>query len=337
MWSQCEVMRSFRPAVSPNTYYRGPNRTAAVLFCIAIALLAIILLGLWGAHRDLSQVRTIVLQQEARRMRSLAGITVRQIEAQLAKEANARDFRSHAWVRWLKTQWRQLLQKHPERLYGAIIDHEGRIIVHTQTDHEGRTVNGQVYIRALPEIADDVVESRSPALTDGRKAFDLSLPIMLNKEVLATYHTGLDAEKFEQRFHLIYERILNAWMAVILGIVLTVASALLALYYRFHRATVLRQSLDMPSARHANELRLIMASLGREVRSPLSSIRLKLDVICRTYNGDEQISDDDLNNMVHDSLCDVERVDALVGEMLMCARGHHSKTIACVATRQNSP
>jgi signal transduction histidine kinase len=324
-------------AITPNMSHRGSNRGAAELFCIAIALLAIILLGVWGAYRDVSQARAIMLQLEARRVRSLAAFTVRQIEAQLAKEADARDFRSHAWVRWLKMQWRQLLRKQPERLYGAIIDRKGRIIVHTQTDHEGRTVSGQAYTRALPEIADDVVESRAPALTDGRKAFDVSLPIMLNKEVLATYHTGLDAEKFEQRFHLIYERILNAWTAVILSIVLGVASALLALYCRFHRATVLRQSLDVPSARHVSELKQIMVGLAREVRNPLNSIRLKLDVICRNYNGDEQISDDNWNNMVHDSLRDVERVDALVGEMLMRARGHHSKTIACVATRQNAP
>jgi signal transduction histidine kinase len=323
--------------ITPNMSYWGSNRRAAELFCIAIALVAIILLGVWGAYRDASQARAIMLQLEARRVRSLAALTVRQIEAQLAKEADARDFRSHAWVRWLKTQWRQLLRKQPERLYGAIIDRKGRIVVHTQTEHEGRTVDGQAHTRALPEIADDVVESRAPALTDRRKAFDVSLPIMLNKEVLATYHTGLDAEKFEQRFHLIYERILNAWMAVILSIVIIVASALLALYCGSQRATVLRQSLDMPSARHVNELRQIMAGLGREVRNPLNSIRLKLDLICRTYNGDEQISDDDWNNMVHDSLRDVERVDALVDEMLMCARRHHSKTIACVATRRESP
>ena len=295
----------------------------AAFVCVAAALVCVVLLGAWGAWRDLSQVRATVLRLELERMHSLGERTVGNIEGQLAAEAPYAELGQTQCAEWLRAHWRRVMPKQPERLYGAVVDASGKIAVHSQREFEGRRLETPWYERKASDAGPDVVETISPALTGGRRAFDVELPIVVQDRLIATYHSGLDSHKFEQDYVEAYRRIVDRWMLVIGGVLAVVLLASASLFHIARRTAALHRRIERDRLQREAELSQLMIGLAHEVRNPLNAIRLNLHVIGRDYHSGKRLSSDDWNSMVQESLEEVERVDELIGEMLGFAPGRH--------------
>lgn len=302
---------------------QAPRRTVAAFACIAVALACVVLFGAWGAWRDFSQVRATVLRLELNRMRSLGERTVGYLESQLSTDEHAAEFGTTQSAAWLREHWRQVMPKQPDRLYGAVIDASGRVAVHSDRKFEGRYLEKSRGERAIGEAGESVVETTSEALSGGRRAFDVQLPITVGNRQVASYHSGLDVGKFEQSYNEAYQRIVGRWILVIAGILAVVVLASLSLLHIARRTAALHQKLERDRLQRESELSQLMIGLAHEVRNPLNAIRLNLHMIGRDDRSDRRLTSEDWTSMVQESLEEVERVDALIGEMLCFAPGRH--------------
>jgi len=300
-------MRSLNPK-------RTLRRTVASFTCIAAALLCVLLLGAWGAWRDLAEVRAGQLRAEMTRLRSLAERTAGRIDNHLAETGAGLSTLRHD--PWLRAHWRHYLPRQPERLYAAVVDAAGTIVAHSNPAFEGRRLEKRWYDRAVTEAGDDVVESHSQALAGGGHGFDVGVPIPIEGQAIGTYHSGLDAAKFEERLNLAHGRIVRRWTLVIAGIVLVVSLASLSLAHIARRTAMLERSLQLADVRRVTELSQIMVGLAHEVRNPLNAVRLNLHMIGRVCRQDDWLPSEDLSGMVRDSTQEIERVEALIREML---------------------
>lgn len=260
-------------------------------------------------------------------MRSLAERTVGYIESQLSSEIppgedSTEDLGKTRCAAWIRQHWREVMPKQRNRLYGAVVDESGQVVVHSRREFEGRTLKAPWYDRKIAEAGEDVVETTSAALGGGRRAFDVHLPIIVRQRRVATYHSGMDAGKFEESYDQAYDRIVSRWILVIAGVLAVVVLASLSLLHIARRTAALHQKLERDRLQRETELSQLMIGLAHEVRNPLNAIRLNLHMIGRDAGGG-RFSTEDWTSMVQESLEEVQRVDALIGEMLGFAPGRH--------------
>jgi len=298
------------------------RRTVAAFVCVAIALACVLLLGVWGAWRDLSETRATVLRLEMNRVRSLGERTVGNLESQLAAESPFGDLGKTRGAAWLRQHWRTVMPKQPDRLYGAVVDASGQVAIHSQREFEGGRLEANWYERKLLDAGEDVVETTSAALAGGQRAIDVQVPITVGNRIVATYHSGIDAHKLQSAYNEAYRMIIGRWALVIGGILIVVLMASISLFHIARRTAALHQRLSRDRLQRETELSQLMIGLAHEVRNPLNAIRLNLHMIGRDRSG-KRLSAEDWTSMVQESLEEVERVDALISEMLGFAPGRH--------------
>jgi signal transduction histidine kinase len=294
----------------------------AAFVCVAIALACVLLLGAWGAWRDLYQVRATVLRLEMNRVRSLGERTVGNFESQLADESSFDDLGKTHGAAWLRRHWQTVMPKQPDRLYGAVVDASGKVAIHSRREFEGRRLETHWYERELFDAGEGVVETASVALAGGQRAIDVQLPITAGNQVVATYHSGIDVDKLQLAYNAAYRTIVGRWALVIGGILVVVLFASMSLFHIARSTAALHQRLSRDRLQRETELSQLMVGLAHEVRNPLNAIRLNLHMIGRDRNG-KRLSAEDWTSMVQESLEEVERVEALISEMLNFAPGRH--------------
>ncbi|HVC98773.1 MAG TPA: ATP-binding protein [Pirellulales bacterium] len=307
-------IESVNREMHPTIRKQALRRSVASFFFITVALVCVVLLGAWGAWRDLAEVRADLLRAETTRLRSLAERTVGRIESHLAESSSPLSKLGQA--DWLRAQWKRYMPRQPERLYGAVVDAAGVIVAHSNPLFEGRRIEKRWYDRAVPEAGDDVVELRSAALAGGSHGFDVSVPISFEGQAIGTYHSGLAAANFEAQLNLAYGRIVRRWTLVISGIMLVVSLAALSLYQLARRTAALERGLQQADVRHVTELSQLMMGLAHEVRNPLNAVRLNLHMIGRVCRQEDWLPAEDLAGMLHDSTQEIERVEVLIREIL---------------------
>ena len=95
----------------------------------AFALTLVVILGLagWSAYVDFEESRISKLQSDVNKLRSHALRTIALIQDQLSGKSGG--LQEMGDVEWLREHWRRFVPTDDSRLYGAVIDTEGRIII----------------------------------------------------------------------------------------------------------------------------------------------------------------------------------------------------------------
>jgi two-component system sensor histidine kinase HydH len=296
------------------------NHSIATFMCMALALTCIVVLGVWGAVRDVRRSRESLLQAEIAEISSHAERTVRHIERDLAErkiKPSLKDLREAAWLR---SHWNSDIFPEEKWAYAAVEDENHTLVAHTNPALEGNRLPREWYRRIVPIAGSDVVDTHLPELTEGRPAFDLRLPITFNGRPAGIYHSALSAEWFDRTATVAEELELFGWLVVVAGVVLVVLLAIASLYIITRQAAALQRRVDLADVRRIAELSQLIVGLAHEVRNPLNAIRLNLHAIERVHLGEARLPDEEFTAIVRESVWEIGRVSSLMSEMLGYAR-----------------
>ncbi len=292
----------------------------ATFLCMTIALSCIVGLGAWGAVRDLRRGRESLLQAEIAEANSHSERTVRRIERDLVEGKIAPDFSDLRSQGWLTSHWKSDIVAEAEWAYAAVEDGSHHLVAHSMPSLAGGRLPSDWYQRRVSVAGSDVVETNLTALTGGLPAFDVRLPITFNGRTVGVYHCGLSHDWFNATATADEEFALFGWLVVVGGAALVVLLAIGSLYVITRQAAALQRGLDLADMRRMTELSQLIIGLAHEVRNPLNAIRLNLHAIGRVHRGEARLPDEELNAIVRESVWEIGRVSALIGEMLGYAR-----------------
>ncbi|HVX09855.1 MAG TPA: ATP-binding protein [Pirellulales bacterium] len=292
----------------------------ASFLCMAIGLASILALGLWGAARDFRQGRESLLMSAVAEVESHFQRPVRRIEQEMVDGEVGPHFERLASREWLLVHWRQAILNEEKWSYAAVADLEGNIVAHSNSALQGEQLRPGWFERTLPDTGADVVETHFAGLTEGRRAFDVSLPITYRGSTVGTYHAGINADWFDHTVAAQQDDAQVGWLVVISGTALVMLAAIGSLYLVIRQTTALQHRLDLSELRRVNELRQFIVGLAHEVRNPLNAVRLNLHAIGRTHRGEARLPPEEISTILRESTREIGRVATLIGEVLGYAR-----------------
>jgi len=290
--------------------------------CICVALVLVVLLGVWGAFRDVQAARQTALRKEIATIRSHAIRTVGRIERELEQQSGKASLESVREDPWIRQFWQRVIPSEDRRLYAAIVDSEGLVVMHSSPAQDGQTVDYVEFEPVNIEPDDDVFETYSKALAAGRRAFDVRVPIEVSDRTIGYYHTGVDGAWFKHQSARIRRQILQRWSLVISGISIVVVLAAGSLYYIAYRSAAMHNLADMVELQRVTELGQVAAGLAHEIRNPLHALRLNLHSLGRMHGSETSgyQSAEDVSAIISQSNQEIARLDRLVDELLGFAR-----------------
>jgi signal transduction histidine kinase len=97
---------------------------------------------------------------------------------------------------------------------------------------------------------------------------------------------------------------------------LIVATTALFLFRLGTHTQELEQALKTSETRRLADLSKLVVSMAHELRNPLNSIRLNLFTSEKIIRGDSPIDQKEALVMIHESVCEIERVNELIGQLL---------------------
>lgn len=296
------------------------RRTSAAYVCIGLALACVLLLGGWGAYRDLNHLRSTLFQAEIGQLRSHADRTVGHIENHLLEEGPDANLQTALEARWLRAYWNRVIPRQPERSYAAVVDLSGKILAHSDPRLEGGSLGEHWFDdrAALPD--QDVHETESPLLAGGRRSFDIQVPIVVRGRPMGAYHAGLNAAWFADKVAEASTHATRGWVVVIGGITLVVLLATISLNHIIRRGAALRHKLELANARRVTERGQLVIGLVHEIRNPLNAIRLNLHVIERSHDSRSALPSEEIKAMLGECAREIERVEDLMRDILGYAR-----------------
>ena len=300
---------------------RGPlfakgDIAAGALF--GVALLLILAIAGWGTHVDLREAYNGVLQAETGHLRSQAIRTVGKIEERMG----APDATLSAVVQdhgWLRQAWDGRVPSE-QRLYAAVVDRSGAIVIHSDPAREGRSLGSGWYERKLDEAGQDVVETASRYLTTEPGAIDVRIPIYFHDKVVGTYHNGLSPAWFKQR---LAERTKWTWVrwGTIAGVMLLVVLLTGVSFYRIINSSAqLRQAVESARLQRFAGLGELAAGIAHEIRNPINAIRLNLHSLQRLQQIGTPQGNIESIAVVAETNREIERLEGLIKIMLGYAR-----------------
>lgn len=304
--------------------------TAALYLCIAVTMISVMGMAVWGVIHDLEQVRNTFIKSEMERLRSHAERTVMRMQGRFQIEfPNGLDdkFRQESFVR---EHWDTWIKTDESRLYAAIVDPEGRIFMNSQRKLEGYQLPAVWYDEVVREAGDDVVDTTAFPLTGGVRALDVRVPIIYGTKTLGTYHSGMTFAWKEQQVAQLQHPIHRLWTWIIVGILAAMITAGGCMYQIGRRIAVLREAMKLARIRRFAEVGQLMAGIVHEIRNPLNAMRLNLHVLDRyfsrlgTERNEQQDGDEitavDQSEILQETNREIARVEGLMRVLLGYAR-----------------
>ena len=302
--------------------------TLATFCCGALALLLIIGVAAWGVMHDLRDMRTSYLQSEANRLRTHAARSVSMIQDHLGQPdigGNLPAIRDWSWVR---RHWDFVLTHDPRRLYGAVVDLDNHIVAHSNPAMEGRTMTPSRPEQQVNEAGDDVLLTSDPALSGGREAYDIALPIFYHDREIGSYHCGVDVALEQAAIQDMSRPVRYRWAIILCVIAFVVGAAGLSLHGLTRRVTLVRQVIRLARVRRLAELGQLMGAIAHEIRNPLNAMRLNLHVLERqpcSLPGENGHQGSEWNTVIQETNREIERIDDLIKVLLGYARPERGK------------
>lgn len=298
--------------------------TLSASLTIVLAMLTVMLMGVWGAHHDLVDLRRTYIGAELNALRSHGERTVARLEREWKRREPPSDERTvesaleHA--PWLLSCWKQLLSAEDGR-FAAIVDGDGRVVMHSNERRQGERLGDNWSDGAVEGFLEsDVVFTADPALTGGARARNVVIPIEMHGQVVGTYHTGFRESWLELQLAPRERAVRHRWLLVTSGFAAVVLLAGLALHRIHRRSAALQQAMSMAHVKQLSDLGRLVGALAHEIRNPLNAIRLNLHVLQNVLMGRAQLSEDEIQNAVEQSKREIERLTSLMKTMLGYAR-----------------
>lgn len=323
---------SIRSGEWPHVDDKKSSRLAWGIYASMGAMLVLVIgMSAWGVWHDLHQIHDTLLSSEMNRLRTHALRTVVRIQDQF-RDSDGSTLGPHSLQpeKFLRQHWQRSVIADDSRLYAAIVDSTGLIVLHSDSSLEGQRLDTAWYEQTVDEAGDDVVLTRAAALTNNSLAYDVTVPIVVRGEQLGSYHSGLSATWLANE--LTERRVASqrVWGVLLALIGLTVGVASWSLYRLSHKQAMLTEAVKLTRVRRYAEIGQLMAGIAHEIRNPLNAMRLNLHVL-----GQQVVSnvsdlpdyDDaslDATTIIAETNREIERVEGLMRILLGYARPDQS-------------
>lgn len=295
------------------------NWVNGVYMAFALAILCVLVIAAWGVHVDFEETRKGMLQAEVNRLRTHAVRTVLRLQEKLRESPTHDSLASLKPAEWLRSHWDTSVPSDKSRVYAAVVDNHGLIVLHNREDHEGLFIGPSTFTQQVPDAGDDVVETQDPKLTAGVAAYDISLPILHGDAEIGTYHSGLNVDWFEARVAERRAASWKRWTLVFVFISAVIALAGWSMFQVVRRLSTLQNAVAMEHIRRLADLGQLAGGIAHEIRNPLNAIRLNLYVVQRCLKSrDYDEHRDDV--VMHETIREIERVDDLLRSLLEYSR-----------------
>ncbi len=283
-----------------------------------------LLVAIWGIGQDLEQIRLTLIQSEVGRLRSHAIRTVSNIQDEMHKKATD-DLAYLNQTNHPRRNWNRSFHQDKSRVYAAVIDATGKVVLHSDPSFEGKQLPAVWYKQTLREEdgLEDVVITDVPSLTNGATAYDVQVPIVIHDKLIGSYHSGLSSAWLEQTIAEKKSISKSIWVWVLLAMLLFEVFAGLALFYASRRIAILNESSKMARTRRYAEIGQLMAGIAHEIRNPLNAMRLNIHVLQRNDSDEHvELPEGSLNRnaLLQDTQIEIDRVEGLVRILLGYAR-----------------
>jgi len=290
----------------------------AAYFSVGVAIILLLVLTIWVAYRDLQSVRLESLKSEVDLLRAHAERVAGRIERDL-QVREAVDLDEPDRFHWLRSYWQQVFPKQEQGLYAAVLDADGKILLHTDPEVAGRRLSRDWYSRVLHEVGDDVVVTKSRLLAEGRLAYDIRVPIKILDREVGEYHAGFggdwfDARAAETRADLMWRH--GLLIGGVLGVVVLASVSLMHIVRQF---TQLNCIVNSASIARASEVGKLSAGLAHEIRNPLHAIKLNLHTFRRNYDKKIELPPDEMHEMLGQTIREIDRIEHLMRELVSFA------------------
>jgi signal transduction histidine kinase len=281
------------------------------IFVAFLMVVGVCVAGLWN---DLQRQKQLILASEIANLQSHVERTVVRIESDLRQGKSLEQFSAPNVTDWLVDHWTRMIASKPDRLYAAIEDSSGSVLAFcSKTDLSILTNGSSVSIDGFPKSI------RRISLGQGRNsttAVEVGLPVELNDHRIATYRTAIPGQWLEDRISASTRNRWLVWLAILSAMTLIVATTALFLFRLGTHTQELEQALKTSETRRLADLSKLVVSMAHELRNPLNSIRLNLFTSEKIIRGDSPIDQKEALVMIHESVCEIERVNELIGQLL---------------------
>jgi signal transduction histidine kinase len=303
--------------------------TAAAYLCIGLALVCVLGMAIWGVLHDLRLVRSTLLQSEMGRIRSHAVRTVSIIQDKLRQQGPEGDIDSLRDSEFLRSHWNNSVRTDESRLYAAIVDNAGMVVVHSNPGFAGRMLGPVWYDQVVDELGDDVVDTTNKALTDGARALDVRVPIFDGDREVGSYHSGMNYGWLEREAADRQAETKRVWGWILMVMTAVVLAAGVSLYHITRRLTVFGEAMKLARVRRFAEIGQLMTGIVHEIRNPLNAMRLNLHVLERFAEqaaesaGETPMGEPGLaetQTLIRETNREIERVEGLMRILLGYAR-----------------
>jgi two-component system, NtrC family, sensor histidine kinase HydH len=327
---------------------------------VAMALLFVSLICIWGWLSDWHNRRQLIYSSEISQARSHAERTVVRIEIELRKGKTLRDFSQQTISPWLEDHWQRTIVNPRGRLFAAIQSSDLQLLAHskllaTQTRAAlgtERPAGSAIALRttgtpeltnaSLPKSRNDLSQEHQPitpwlgiplsqyganvyalrdrTLSSDKHSIDVRIPIQFESQTIGFYHTAILRDWLDERVWAAQRNPMLAWMSILLSILLIVIASCVLLFRLGSHARQLEQALHVAEARRLADLSRLIVGMAHELRNPLNAVRLNLFTSEKLIRGESSMPKADAIAMLHESVCEVERVNELIGQLLGYAR-----------------
>jgi signal transduction histidine kinase len=291
----------------------------AAYFCVGGALLLVLVITGWGAYVDFADVRHAMLQGEVGRLRSQGIHIVAKIQDRMGHAGGSLEKAVHQ-DNWPRENWNRWIPGDKSRLYAAIVDDTGRIVMHSTPALEGLRLGPHWYERVVPEAGEDVVYTTSRNLAAGKRAYDIHVPILNGDREIGEYHSALAADWFDDELAKTYAAARVRWGFILGSVLAVVVVASISLHNIIRRTLILREEVEMSRVRQFAELGELAAGIAHEIRNPINVVRLNMHVLQRLLQSAAEHDGGEAATVIAESNRAIERMEGLMRVMLGYAR-----------------
>ncbi|MBI2479498.1 MAG: hypothetical protein HYV60_12950 [Planctomycetia bacterium] len=303
----------------PRIARKSLTRSAVAAYgCICVALALLLGLSIWSTYRELRHYRSALLLAEGSRLRFHAERIVGRLERELEPHEEF-DLSEVDNKDWLIEYWRRVIPHEEQRLYAALVDRDGTVLLHSDSNRIGARLSRHWYDRLATEAGDLVVETRSNALTAGERALDVRVPVVLDDQEVGEFHAGFDMAWFENWSSARQGAFLRQRTLLVGAVLLIVLLASTSLYYIATHSVFLRRAVNTAQLERTAEIRQLAAGLAHEIRNPLHAIRLNLHTFGRAQDSDSALEPAEIKTMLDQSSREIDRIDRLMQELVSFA------------------
>ena len=281
------------------------------IFFAFLMVVGVCIAGLWN---DVERQQKLILASEIANLQSHVERTIVRIENDLRQGKSLEDFSAPNVADWLVDHWARMIASKPDRLYASIEDASGSVLAFSsKTDLSILTNGSSVSIDGFPKSIRRIVLGQG---VKSVSAVEVGLPVELNDHRIATYRTAIPGQWLKDRISVSTRNRWLVWLAILFSMSLIVSTTALFLFRLGTHTQELEQALKTSETRRLADLSKFVVSMAHELRNPLNSIRLNLFTSEKLIRGDSPIDQEEALVMIHESVCEIERVNELIGQLL---------------------